>query len=425
MAKSEYIVGLDIGNSFVKTVVLEVRPEINRPQVVGVGVAPSSGMRRGAVADMEEVVKDIKTSISQAQQNSNFKITKAYVGINGPHIRTQTSRGIIAVSRADNEISQEDVQRVIEAASAINIPPNREIIHIIPKTFIIDGQEYVKNPVGMSGVRLEADVLIIDALSPFVRSLVKAVNSNDIEVSELVFSPLAASKAVLDKKSKEHGVLSLDVGGGLCGMAIFEEGDLIHTAVLPLGSQHITKDLAIVLRTELDTAEQVKLEHGFIKNSNGSKTPVAERSSLRGKEQIDLSDLTGENNFLISKKQIGEVISARVYEILDIVSRELKKVNKHSLLPAGVSLIGGGAKLPGFLEYAKSELRLPVRLAGPKDLDGIVNRVDDPTFATAVGLALWGIEREVKSGSQGGGLVSLGSNQAVKNIKRWFKNFIP
>lgn len=415
MAKSEYIAGLDVGNSFIKTVILEVRPETGRPQVVGVGVAPSSGMRRGAVADMEEAIKDIRASVSQAQQSSNLKVTKAYVGINGPHIRTQTSRGIIAVSRADNEISQEDVQRVIEAASAINIPPNREIIHIIPKNFIIDGQEYVKNPVGMSGVRLEADVLIIDALSPFVRGLVKAVNSNDIEVSELVFSPLAASKAVLDKKSKEHGVLALDVGGGLCGMAIFEEGDLVHTAVLPLGSQHITKDLAIVLRTELDTAEQVKLEHGFIKNnSNGSK-----------KEQIDLSDLTGENNLVISKKQIGEVISARVYEILDIVSKELKKVNRHSLLPAGVSLIGGGAKLPGFLEYAKSELRLPVRLAGPKDLDGIVNRVDDPTFATAVGLALWGIEREVKSGGQGGGLVSLGSNQAVKNIKRWFKNFIP
>ena len=414
MAKSEYIAGLDIVNSTVKTVILEVRAETNRPQVVGVGVSASSGMRRGAVVDMDEAVKDIRASIAQAQQTANLKISKAYVGINGPHIRTQTSRGIIAVSRADNEISNEDVQRVIEAASAINIPPNREIIHIIPKTFIIDGQEYIKNPVAMSGVRLEADVLIIDALSPFVRSLVKAVNANDIEVSELVFSPLAASKAVLDKKSKEHGVLALDFGGGLCGMAIFEEGDLVHTAVLPLGSKHITNDLAIALRTSLDTAEQVKLEHGFIRNSNGSK-----------KEQIDLSDLTGENNFLISKKQIGEVISARVYEILDIVSRELKKVNKHSLLPAGVSLIGGGSKLPGFLDYTKSELRLPVRLAGPKDLDGIVNRVDDPTFATAVGLALWGIEREVKTGKNESGLVSLGSNQAVKNIKRWFKNFIP
>lgn len=414
MAKTHIVTGLDIGNSAVKTVVLEAGLSLERPQVIGIGFQPSSGLRRGMVVDMEETIKNIKSSLSQAKQSSGFPIDRVYVNISGPYIRTQVSRGVIAVSRADGEITDVDMGRVIEAASAISLPPNREILHIIPRRFIVDGQEYIKSPIGMNGVRLEADVLIIDVLTPFIKNLAKCINANDVEITEFVFSPLASSLAVLNKKVKEHGVMCFDFGGGLCNLAVFEEGELIYTSVLPIGSKHITNDLAIALRTSLDTAEEVKLEYGFIDIDDIKNK----------KDTLDLSELIGEDNFVIPKKQISEVINARVSEILDMASKELKKINRFSLLPGGITLIGGGAKLPGFVELVKNELKLPVRLDTPKELDGIVNRIDDSSFVTAVGLALWGIEKEeVSSGKNIYG--GLPSGKALKKIRGWFKNFVP
>jgi len=247
MAKGNTVTGLDIGNSALKAVMLESGASFERPQVIGVGIENSSGMRRGMVVDMEETAKSVRAALSQVQQSSGVAVGRVYASISGPYIRTQTSRGVIAVSRADGEISETDVGRVIEAASAISLPPNREILHIIPRRFIVDGQEYIKSPVGMNGVRLEADVLIIDVLTPFLKNLDKCISECNVEVAEFVFSPLASSLAVLNKKVKEHGVLCFDFGGGLCNLAIFEEGELIHTCVLPLGSKYITNDLAIAL----------------------------------------------------------------------------------------------------------------------------------------------------------------------------------
>ena len=255
MSKS-VIAGIDIGNSSVKTLIVEFKDDSSPPRVLGVGVSPSNGLRRGVVIDMAEAIEDVKNSVSQAEGASGMRIRNAYVSIAGQHIRSQISRGVIAVSRADNEISENDIQRVLEAASAVSLPPNRQIIHNIPKRFTVDGQEFFKNPLGMTGIRLEADVVIIDALTPYLKSLAKVVNENGIEVTEFVYSPLASAKAVLNKKMREHGAMVVDFGGSLSTLAAFEEGELIHTATLPIGSRNITNDLAIAIKTSLDNAEK-------------------------------------------------------------------------------------------------------------------------------------------------------------------------
>lgn len=413
MASKNTIAGIDIGNSAVKTVIAEYNEKSEKPRVLGVGIAPSNGLRRGMVIDMTEAASNVRESIAQAEGGAGTKIKRAYVSISGPHIKTQTSRGVIAVSRADNEISEYDIQRVLEAASTVSLPPNREIIHTIPKRFIVDGQEFIKNPVGMTGIRLEADVTIIDALSPYIKSLAKLVNENGVEVAEFVYAPLASAKAILNKKAREHGALCLDFGGGLCNLAVFEEGELIHTASLPIGSKNITNDLAIAIKISLDNAEKVKIEHGFVGNVGPGK-----------REVIELADLAEEEGLAVPKKLISEVIGDRISEITGLVSNELKKINRSDTLPAGVILSGGGAKLVGFDQHIKEKLKLPVKKISTYEFEGAVNKMEDPSFAVAAGLALWGMEKEFneKEGKFFDGFVA---QKAVKKIKNWLKIFLP
>lgn len=407
------VAGIDIGNSTIKTIIAEIKEDSRKPQILGTGLSSSNGLRRGVIIDMVETIEDLRESIAQAENSAGFKIKKAYASISGPHIKTQISRGVIAVSRADNEISENDIQRVLEAASTISLPPNREIIHRIPKKFIVDGQEFFKNPVGMTGIRLEADVIIIDALTPYLKSLAKVINENEIEVAEFIYSPLASAKAVLNKKIREHGAASLDFGGGLCHLAVFEEGELVHTASLPLGSKNITNDLAIAIKTSLDNAEKVKLEHGFVGNSSGSK-----------KENVDLSEITDEENLVVPKKIIGEVINDRVAEIVDMVSSELKKINRLNLLPGGIILSGGGVKLTGFTEYIKEKLKLPAKKFSSYEFEGVVNKVNDPSWATVAGLVFWGLEKEFSQNKRGI-FENFGSHKTFKKLKNWFRIFLP
>lgn len=413
MARHNIITGIDIGNSAIKTVIAEHKEGSARPQVLGIGISPSNGLRRGMVIDMTEALSDVKSSISQAETDSGFRIKRAYVSISGQHIKSQTSRGVIAVSRADNEISEYDIQRVLEAASTISLPPNREIIHTIPKRFVVDGQEFVKNPVGMTGIRLEADVIIIDALSPYIKSLAKIVNENDVEVAEFVYAPLAAAKAVLNKKAREHGALCLDLGGGLCNLAVFEEGELIHTASLPIGSKNITNDLAIAVKVSLDGAERIKIEHGFVGQGQGTR-----------KETVDLSGIADEEGLTVPKKLIGEVVSDRISEITELIVQELKKINRSNTLPAGTILSGGGTKLAGFAEHIKDKLKLPVRKISSYEFDGTVQKMEDPAFAVAAGLVLWGMEKEFNE-NEGRFFEGFTSNKAANKIKNWMKIFLP
>lgn len=410
MPKPHTISGIDIGNSQIKVAIAHVGDNL-RPEILGTGNAESEGLRRGMVVDMEETVGSIKAAVQQAEAMAGTQIKRALVAVNGLHIKTQVSRGVIAVSRADNEISQNDIDRVIQAASVVSMPANREIIHVIPRNFIVDGTEYVKNPLGMKGVRLEADALIVDGLSPYLRNIAKCVNDNGIEVSGLVYAPLAASLSSLDKNQKEHGVINLDFGGGTSTLTVFEEADLIHSAVIPIGSKHITNDLAVALRTSLGIAERIKAEHCSTSNAE----------DLKKRENIDLSQLMEEENFIIPKKQLVKVVDARISELLDIVGSELKKVTKNGILPAGVVLSGGGSNLPGFALFVKDKLRLPVKVVEPFGFDGANNMVGDPAFAVAVGLVLWGADKEFGWQKQ---KLLLNSGFASKFIG-WLKNFLP
>ncbi len=411
--RQQIITGIDIGNHAVKTVIAELNRDILRPQVIGVGSVRSHGLRHGMVFDMEEATDNVRDSVNRAESMSGAKVSRAYVSLNGLHIRNQLSRGVVVVSRTDNEITQNDIDRVVEAASTINLPSNREIIHTLPKNFTIDGQEHVKNPLGMRGVRLEAEVMLIDGLSPHIRNLAKCVNANDIEVSEFVFAPLATAKSVLDKHQREHGVLSIDLGGGVSSIALFHEGDLVHTAVLPIGSRHITNDLAVAFRTSMDKAEEIKCQHGSINLEQSAR-----------KDKVDLSELLGEEGFVIPRVQIAKIIDPRISELFDFISDEMKKTPRGYLLPAGVVLAGGGANLNGLLNFTKNRLRLAVRTGGDYIIDGLADRVSDPVFAVAIGLVLWGFEKEF-SGGKLPLTARLSSFGGLQKLSKWFKNFLP
>ncbi len=411
--RQQIITGIDIGNHAVKTVIAELNRDTSRPQVVGVGISPSNGLRKGTVFDMEETIRNISDSVSQAESTSGTKVDRAYVSLNGLHVRNQLSKGVIVVSRADNEITQNDINRVIDAASTINLPPNREIIHTIPKNFIIDGQERVKNPLGMRGVRLEAEVMLIDAFSPHVRNLAKCVNANDIEVVEFIFAPLATAKSVLDKHQREHGVLSIDFGGGVSSMALFHEGDLVHTAILPIGSRHITNDLAVAFRTSMDKAEEIKCQHGILGSYQSAK-----------KDTVDLSDLLGEEDFVVPRAQITKIIDSRVAELFDFISDEMKKLPRNYLLPAGVVLAGGGSNLNGLLNFTKDRLKLAVRTGSDYFIEGLSDRISDPAFAVAVGMVMWGFEKEF-SDNKLSITARFSSFGDLQKLSKWFKNFLP
>jgi len=411
--RQQLICGIDIGNTAIKTVIADINREFLRPQVIGLASAPSHGLRRGVIVDMEEAINNVRQSVQQAEAMAGAKITRAYVSINGLHIKTQISHGVIAVSRADNEISTHDIERVIDAAEAVSLPPNRELIHSLPRNFIIDGQEHVKNALGMKGVRLEADVLLIDGLSPYIRNLAKCVNSNNIEVAGFVFAPLATAKAVLDKHQLEHGVLNIDFGGGVSSLALFHEGELIHTATLPIGSRHITNDLAIAFRTSMEKAETIKCQHGA----------TGEDGLARG--SVDLSELLDESDFVVPKKQIAKIIDARVSELFDLITAEVKKTSRNQLLPAGVVLAGGGANLVGLPQLVKQRLKLSVKVGQETDGPFLTlgsERGNDPSFATALGLVLWGWEKAVGKNSPTFSSLSPGT---VKKVSRWFKDFLP
>lgn len=410
MSKEQIIVGLDVGTCFTRTVV--AKPAGQKPQIIGVGRAPSFGLRHGFIVDMEEAVKSVRQSVEEAERSSGFSIERAYVGLGGSHVACRISKGVVAVARADAEITKEDADRVIAAASAVSVSQNREIIHVLPRSFSVDNQTNVKDPVGMKGIRLEAETLVIEGSTPHIRSLHNCLNEAGLEIEEIILAPLAASRAALSKRQKELGVLSVDLGGGTAGLTVFEEGDIIHSCILPIGSANITNDIAIGLRSDIDLAEKIKLEYGTVLISEIGK-----------KDAIDLSELNPEEKDIVPRIQVAEIIEARMDEIMDLINKELKAIDRQGLLPAGVVLLGGGAKMPGLIDLVKSKLRLPAQIGFPLELDGIAQEVNDPSFSVAAGLVLWGMDEQSKRKEY---VFSFGLiNPAFNKIKSWFKDFLP
>ncbi|MFH1671670.1 MAG: cell division protein FtsA [Candidatus Portnoybacteria bacterium] len=414
MAKENIIVGLDVGTCFIRTLVAKVKPDGSRPQIIGVGQAPSYGLRRGVVVDIEEAVRNISQSVQEAERSSGISIERVILGISGNHIASRSSKGVVAVSRADSEVSKEDVERAINAASAISVSSNREIFHVIPRSFLVDNQDRIKDPVGMNGVRLEVDALLIEGTAPYIKNLTKCISEVGLEIEELVLAPLAASRAGLSKRQKELGVLALDLGGGTAGLTIFEEGEFIHSCVLPVGSSHITNDIAIGLRSSIDLAEKVKLEYGS-----------ASSSEIGKKDMVDLSKLGLEEKGIIPRTELVRMIEARLCEILELANKELKMIDRQGLLPAGVVLLGGGAKMPGLVDLAKEELRLPAQIGFPLELDGISEEIDDPSFATVVGLVLWAYDKQERNGGRRISLPEITISSTIDKVKGWLKGFLP
>ncbi len=413
MARENYFTGIDVGSSMVRLVVAQVDPAQELPTILGIGSGPMRGMQKGVITDVEEAVASVSRALDIAERIAGVPIERAYISINGSHISSQNSRGVIAVSQADGEITADDVARVINAAQAISMPSNREILHVLPQNFIVDGQEQIHDPVGMTGVRLEVETHIIEGSAPFIKNITKVVNQAGIHVEDFVFAPLAAARAVLEKRQKELGVVVVDLGAGTTSMVVYEENVLLHTAVLPLGSSHITNDIAIGLRTSIDIAETIKKEHG---------TAIAE--GIKTSDHIMIASEEGTEQESVSRQEVANIISARLEEILGFVDRELKTIRRSGLLPAGAVFTGGGAHLPGVIELAKKRLRLPARIGKMPPFRGITDLATGPEYAVPYGLVLWAIEQESRTSRR----VSLqlpDIGHTVTKIRGWFRTFLP
>lgn len=418
MSRESVLVGIDIGSSNIRTIITQNTRE-EAPRVVGVGIVPSFGMRRGVIVDAEEIMKGISESVEKSERMAGIRVKKAIMSVGGSEIIFQEAKGVIAVGRADGEVTENDVQRVLAEVQSTPLPLNKEIVHIIPINYRLDDQENIKDPIGMKGVRLEVSALLIEDSATHVKNMIKCVEQLDIEVDDIVLEPLAAAKSVLGKKQKELGVALVNIGGGTTSMAVFEEGELLHTAILPVGAGHITNDIAIGLRTSIDVAEKVKLEFG-------SALP----EEVGKRDEIDLSTIDSQEEGIVSRYHVAEIIEARLEEIFKLVNKELQRIKRGGLLPAGAVLTGGGAKLPYVVDIAKKNLGLPTQIGFPKNLGGMLNEVDDPLFATAAGLILWAREQEDFSRGAFTGVrvidnISRNAEYTVNKIRHWLKKFLP
>lgn len=370
---NQHFIGLDIGTSMVRCVVgMFDQGANNMPSIIGHGSAANQGMRRGAVVHVEEVADAIVHAVTEAERISGTQIKRATINVNGSHVSGLNSEGVIAISAANREITPEDRQRVEEAATIVSLPPNREIVQFFAKSYSLDGQRNIKDPVGMHGVRLEVDAHIVTAASPNLRNLDMALERAEITPTHHTVSGLAAAEAVLTRQQKEAGTALLDLGAGTTNLIVFEDGEVQYVAVLPVGGQHITNDLAIGLRTDLDVAEQVKLRHASLQP--GSK----KTATLKVGDQTHSFDL----------EEVTMIAEARVDEMLELVDKELAKIKRSRKLPGGVVLVGGTAKLPGLAEAARRKLELPARIGKLHAVGGLVDAVEDQSYTTVVGLML-------------------------------------
>lgn len=425
MPRDSVYSAIDIGSSKITTLIASYSAEKGSANIIGVATIPSRGLRKSQIVDIEEVVGALTESVEAAERMAGISISQSVVSIGGANIASQNSKGVVAVAEPEVEITENDVSRVLEAAKAISLPSSREIIHVVPKNFIVDSQTDVKDPVGMAGVRLEAEAHIITASTTAIRNLVKCVNEIGIDVSNLVYNGLASSKAVLTDTEKELGVCLIDIGGGTTDVCVFNEGSLTSSFVLPVGASNVTNDLAIGLRVSLESAEKIKK---FLSQKE-EKTPLPDQE----KDEVNLAKLgVTEEISTISKKTLIEgIIRPRVNEIFNMVALRLKEAALIGTIPSGVVLVGGGAKTVNIIDFCKRSLSMPARIGLPSGISGLVNEIESPEFSTSIGLILYA-SQETNFKTKGTSLAKfskLFSKIPVKGIAsktiEFIKSFLP
>lgn len=372
MEREAVLVAIDIGTSKVVALIGEVTRD-GALNIIGKGSPPAAGLKKGVVINIDQTTASIKAAIEGAERLSGYKLESAFVGVAGSHVESQNSRGAIAVSGPRREVSDEDVMRATEVARAVQIPSNREVLHVLPRDFIVDGQEGVKDPLGMSAVRLEVETHIVHASATAVQNLSKCVQGAGIRIDELVASSLGSAEAVLSDTEKELGVAVADLGAGTTDLALFVDGSPFHTAVLPIGGINVTNDVAIGLKTGLDTAEALKMSHG-----------TCDRRTIDPDEIVRVGDRDA------SLGEVTDIIEARMREIFEKIGEHLSAAGDEGMLPAGLVVTGGAAQLRGVAQLGREVLQMPVRVAAPGGVGGLVDNLLTPSYATSIGLLLWG-----------------------------------
>lgn len=385
MSKKDFIVGLDIGTTKICCIVGEVsKDDPSIIDIVGIGTAPSTGLRKGCVINIDSTVESITKAIEEAELMAGVEISNVYTGIAGGHIKSFNSTGIVAIK--DKEITEQDVQRVIDAAKAVAIPLDREVIHIIPQEYIIDDQDGIRDPVGMAGVRLEAKVHIVTGAVSSAQNIIKCANKAGLNVAEICLEPIASAEAVLTQDEKELGVVIVDIGGGTSDIAIFKDGAIVHTSVLAIGGNHITNDIAVGLRTPQHEAEKIKIQHG-----------CALSSLVKPDETIEVSGVGGRKSRVLSRRLLADIIEPRVEEMFSLIQREIQKTGYADLLSAGLVITGGTTMLEGMPELAEFVFEMPVKRGISHGIGGLRDVVNTPKHATGVGLLKWGARQGVRN----------------------------
>lgn len=383
MAKQDFIVGLDIGTTKICAIVGQVTE--TGIDIVGLGTRPSTGLRKGAVINIDSTVEGIQRAIEEAELMAGCEITSAYIGVAGNHVRSFNSSGVVSIK--NKEIDKEDLERVIDAAKAIAIPADRQVIHLIPQDFIIDGQDGIKEPIGMNGVRLEGKIHIVTANSSSTQNLIKCSNRAGLNVNELVLEPIASSEAVLSDDEKELGVALVDIGGGTSDICIFVGGALVHTGVINIGGNHITNDIAVGLRTPQVEAEKLKIRHG-----------CAMKELLAPEETIEVPGVGGRQPRIVARQLLAEIIGPRVEEMFHLIRAEIEKTGYTNLVGSGVVLTGGCSMLEGMPELAELVFEMPVKRGYPSGMGGMRDIVNNPKYATGVGLLKYGANKIMVKG---------------------------
>jgi cell division protein FtsA len=386
MKKRNVIASIDVGTTKICTILADVSDGI--PQIVGVGIAPSKGLHKGLVVNINEARESIKDSVKKAEQVSNYKVESAYVGVTGRHVSSMNNHGVVAITRNDRVVRPDDLKRVLASAQSVKTPNDRRLLHVIPRGYAVDGQTGVKNPVGMHGFRLDVETHVITAAVTSIQNLVKCIHSIGIEIEDLVLEPLASSEAILTEDERQVGVIMADIGGGTTDVAIFREGSIWHTSILPVAGYQLTRDIAIGLGLPYEIAEEMKKKYGSV-------MPAYEGSN-------DRSPSISKDGHGVSYQDLCDIIRARIEEVMKLILLEMPNSDYESLVPAGLVLTGGSSNLAGISTLGRDILRIPVRVGAPDNVAGIGDILRDPAYATSVGLLLWGSRYEGKKQWQGG-----------------------